>query len=112
MQSKTRNKLPNSTQMRGLTTIQKTKTPAPVLSVARPTNKTSYFSAMDAMLHITHTASVSTESRGDTGFVWNVRKMGHMQELPSLSKNPVTDNPYQDEHNPEPKQVYGGTANG
>jgi hypothetical protein len=98
--------------MRGLTTIQKMTTPAPVLSAARPTNKTCYFSAMDAMLHITHTASVSTEFHGDTGFVWNVRKMGHMQELPSLSKDPVADNPYQDERNPEPKQVYGGLANG
>jgi hypothetical protein len=66
---------------------------------------------MDALPHIIHTASVSTEFHGDNGSAWNVRTTLHLQELLSLMPLVATIL-YQDERNPEPKQVFVGLVNG
>jgi hypothetical protein len=52
-----------------------------VLSAGSRTKKMSYYSAMDAMPHTIHTASVSMRFLLDTGFAWNARKMEHTPEL-------------------------------
>jgi hypothetical protein len=104
--SKTRNKLPNSTQMLGSRTNLKRKSPDPVPYVVTPSTKRSSSSAMHAMPHTIHTALVSIVSLLDTGSAWNVQMMEHMPDLQTLQMPPIAQNRCQVDWHLGPKPAF------